>query len=67
MTLNMFLGQPCCICIKEDYFDLKGSETDVTGILHSCQIKRNEYQEQLNKQSCQSFSVHIQALLVDFS
>ena len=33
MTLNMFLDQPCCICIKEDNFDLKGSETDVTGIL----------------------------------
>ena len=32
MTLNMFLGQPCCICIKEDNFGLKGSETDVTGI-----------------------------------
>ena len=33
MILNMFLGQPCCICIdKEDNFDLKGSETDVTGI-----------------------------------
>ena len=28
----MFLGQPCCICIKEDNFDVKGSETDVTGI-----------------------------------
>ena len=33
MTLNMFLGQRCCICTKEDNFDLKGSETDVTGIL----------------------------------
>ena len=33
MTLNMFLGQPYCICIKEDNFDLKSSETDVTGIL----------------------------------
>ena len=32
MTLNTFLGQPCCICIKEDNFHLKGSETDVTGI-----------------------------------
>ena len=32
MTLNMILGQPCCICIEEDNFDLKGSETDVTGI-----------------------------------
>ena len=32
MTLNTFLGQPCCICIKEDNFGLKGSETDVTGI-----------------------------------
>ena len=31
-TLNMFLGQPGCICIKEDNFDLKGSETDVAGI-----------------------------------
>ena len=28
----MFLGQPCCICIKEDDFNLKGSETDVAGI-----------------------------------
>ena len=26
------LGQPCCICIKENDFDLKGSETDVDGI-----------------------------------
>ena len=26
------LGQPCCICIKEDNFYLKGSETDVAGI-----------------------------------
>ena len=33
MTLNMFLDQPCCICIKEDNFDLKSSETDVTVIL----------------------------------
>ena len=33
MTLNMYLGQPCCICIKEENSDLKGSETDVTGIL----------------------------------
>ena len=36
-TLNMFLDQPCCICIKENNFDvktvLKGSETDVAGIL----------------------------------
>ena len=32
MTLNMILGQPCCICIKEDNFDLKGSETGVTWI-----------------------------------
>ena len=34
MTLNMFLGQPCCICTKEDNFALnrKGSETDVAGI-----------------------------------
>ena len=29
----MILGQPCCICIKEENFDLKGSETDVAGIL----------------------------------
>ena len=29
----MFLGQPCCICIKKDDFGLKGSETDVAGIL----------------------------------
>ena len=27
-----FVGQPCCICIKEDNFDLKGFETGVTGI-----------------------------------
>ena len=31
-TLNMFLCQPCCICIKENNFDVKGSETDVAGI-----------------------------------
>ena len=31
-TLNMFLGQPCCKCIKENNFDVKGSETDVAGI-----------------------------------
>ena len=31
-TLNMFLGQPCCICIKENNFDVMGSETDVAGI-----------------------------------
>ena len=31
-TLNMFLSQPCCICIKENYFDVKGSGTDVAGI-----------------------------------
>ena len=35
MTLNMFLGQPCCICIKEDNFDLRRSETDVTGICNA--------------------------------
>ena len=28
----MFLGQPFCICIKDENFDLKGSETDVAGI-----------------------------------
>ena len=28
----MFLGQPCCIYIQENDFDLKGSETDVAGI-----------------------------------
>ena len=28
----MFLGQPCCICIKEDNFYLTGSETDVAGL-----------------------------------
>ena len=28
----MFLSEPCCICIKEDNFDLKGTETDVAGI-----------------------------------
>ena len=28
----MFLGQPCCICVKEDNFLLKASETDVAGI-----------------------------------
>ena len=32
MTLNMFLGQPCCICTKEDNFALKSSQTDVAGI-----------------------------------
>ena len=31
-TLNMFLGQPCCICIKENNFDVKGSGTNVAGI-----------------------------------
>ena len=31
-TLNMFLGQPCRICIKENNFDIKGSETDVAEI-----------------------------------
>ena len=31
-TLNMFLCQPCGICIKENNFDVKGSETDVAGI-----------------------------------
>ena len=29
----MFLAQLCCICIKEDDFDLNGSEIDVNGIL----------------------------------
>ena len=29
----MFLGQPCCICIKEENFDLKGSETDVVVVV----------------------------------
>ena len=42
----MFLGQPCCICIKEDNFDLKGCETDVAGILSgthwkSCSAERS--------------------------
>lgn len=32
-TLNIFLSQPCCICIEEVDFELKGSETDATGIL----------------------------------
>ena len=31
-ALNMFLGQPCCIYIKENNFDVKGSQTDVAGI-----------------------------------
>ena len=30
-----FFCQFCCICIKEDDFDLKGSETDVAGILYA--------------------------------
>ena len=30
------LGQLCYICIKEDNFDLKGSETDVAGIYMYC-------------------------------
>ena len=29
-----------------------------------CQLKRNELHEQLNKQTCQSFSVHVPAWLV---
>ena len=30
----MFLGQvSLCICIEKNYFDLKGSETDATGII----------------------------------
>ena len=32
-TSNIFLGQPCCICIKENNFDVKGSKTDVAGFL----------------------------------
>ena len=31
-TLNMFMGQPCCICFKENNCDVKGSETDAAGI-----------------------------------
>ena len=44
-TLNMFLGQPCCICIKENKFDVKGFKTDVAGIIENkihflCECKK---------------------------
>ena len=32
-TLNTFMGQPCCICFKENNFYVKGSETDAAGII----------------------------------
>ena len=37
--LKYVLVQPCCICIKEDNFDLKGSETDVAGIYDVCLVR----------------------------